>query len=87
MDNMSVEALVDRLDDSKPAYTMTPSTTPTITSSFSSTNCFMITAPKVQSVLKINGGLQIHMPQAVPSKWQQFWQKVFFGFVWEKVNN
>lgn len=47
----------------------------------------LITQIKTQSCLKINDGLQIHMSRPVPNRWHQFWQKLFFGFVWEKVNN
>ena len=66
---------------------VTSSFEPLIASSMNAHSTYTLWAPKNQSCLKMNEGFHIYMTQPVPNRWYQFWQKVFFGFVWEKVNN
>jgi hypothetical protein len=44
--------------------------------------------PPIQSRLFLSGdayGLVFDLRHPVPSRWCQWWQRVFFGFRWEKV--
>lgn len=46
--------------------------------------------PKIEfvspkSLLKINEGFIIYTQYPIPNRWIRFWQRVFFGFKWEKL--
>lgn len=43
-----------------------------------------ISFSKVQSVLKICDGFQIHVMHRMPNRWFRFWKWVFLGWIWEK---
>jgi hypothetical protein len=42
--------------------------------------------PVIRSILHMNDSLHISLYTRIPNRWWRFWQFVFFGFRWEKVN-